>query len=176
MIKFKNIKGHFLTVTRHRHMVFKHALKAGIPIRGILHDLSKYSPSEFISGIKYYSNGKKSPNEAERIIYGYSSAWLHHKGRNKHHFEYWNDYNPKYGKVMPVDMPKKYFKELLCDRIAASKIYQGCDYNQKHPLEYYLNGDSKRFISPKTSENIIYFLSVLAEDGEEEMFKQLREF
>ena len=89
-----NFFGHLKTITRHRHAVFIHCCKAGIPIRGLLHDLSKYSPDEFISGAKYYK-GTRSPNEEERAIYGYSKAWLHHKGRNKHHFEYWSDINIK---------------------------------------------------------------------------------
>ena len=74
--------------------------RAGIPIQGLKHDLSKYSPVEFLPGAKYYQ-GNKSPNVAERIDKGYSSAWLHHKGRNKHHYEYWNDINPKSLKIEP---------------------------------------------------------------------------
>lgn len=176
MITLKNIIGHFMTITRHRHMVIIHSAKAGILYRGLLHDLSKYSPSEFIAGAAFYTDGKKSPNESQRLKYGYSSAWLHHKGRNKHHFEYWTDYNPKYKKVMPVAMPKIYLKELLCDRIAASKIYLGENYYPSHPLEYFLNGDANRFISPQTAESIVHFLTVLSTDGEEKMFEELKNF
>ena len=175
-ITIKKIYKHFKTVTRHRHMVIRHCKRAGILRQGIFHDLSKYSPSEFFTGARFYTNGKKSPNEAERELYGYSPAWLHHKGRNKHHFEYWNDYNPKEKKVMPIYMPKKYLKELICDRIAASKIYQGDKYTCQHPLDYYLKGDSNRFIDPKTAEEILYFLTVLAKEGEDVMFDKLRHF
>ena len=87
-----NFFGHLRTITKHRHMVIKHCKKAGILWQGLRHDLSKYSPTEFIPGVKYYT-GTKSPNEGERIDKGYSVAWLHHKGRNKHHFEYWMDYS-----------------------------------------------------------------------------------
>ena len=80
-------------------MVLKHCIKAGIFWRGLLHDLSKYSPSEFLAGVKYFQ-GNRSPNEMERELFGYSSAWLHHKGRNRHHFEYWNDCIPALKKVM----------------------------------------------------------------------------
>ena len=45
-------------------------------------------------GAKYYQ-GNRSPNEIERREKGYSAAWLHHKGRNKHHLEYWIDYSPE---------------------------------------------------------------------------------
>lgn len=88
----KNFRGHLRTVNQHRKMVLKHCIKAGIPIRGLLHDLSKYSPTEFIPGVLYFQ-GNRSPNEKEREISGYSKAWMHHKGRNRHHFEYWTDYN-----------------------------------------------------------------------------------
>ena len=90
-----NFFGHLTTVMKHRRMVIYHAFKVGIPMRGILHDLSKYSPSEFFCGVKYYTDGSRSPNEAEREDKGYSAAWMHHKGRNKHHFEYWVDFNTK---------------------------------------------------------------------------------
>ena len=102
---------HFNTITKHRHKVIYNCFRAGIPMRGLLHDLSKYMPSEFIAGAKYYK-GNKSPNEGEREVFGYSTAWLHHKGRNKHHFEYWTDYNPIERKVMPVKMPRKYVAEM----------------------------------------------------------------
>ena len=83
---------HFVTITKHRHLVIKHCFKAGVFWQGLRHDLSKYSFTEFIPGMKYYA-GTHSPNETERAKFGYSLAWIHHKGRNKHHFEYWTDYN-----------------------------------------------------------------------------------
>lgn len=44
----KNFRGHLRTVNQHRKMVLKHCIKAGIPIRGLLHDLSKYPlPSSY---------------------------------------------------------------------------------------------------------------------------------
>ena len=98
---------HFNTITKHRHKVIKHCFKAGILWQGCLHDLSKYSFHEFIVGAKYYQ-GTRSPNEAEREAKGYSSAWMHHKGRNKHHFEYWTDYNTKTRTIEPVKMPMNY--------------------------------------------------------------------
>ena len=97
--------------------------KIGLYKQGILHDLSKYSPSEFWVGVKYYQ-GTQSPNNAEREALGYSSAWLHHKGRNRHHYEYWLDYTAtgKRGEIVPVPMPDRYIAEMLSDRNAASKI------------------------------------------------------
>ena len=82
---------HFCTITHHKILVMKHCFRIGLYWQGLMHDMSKYSPAEFIPGCRYYQ-GYRSPNNAEREAKGYSSAWLHHKGRNKHHYEYWIDY------------------------------------------------------------------------------------
>ena len=174
VIKLK-LLGHFMTITKHRHKVIAHCAKAGILWQGLRHDLSKYTPTEFFRGDKYYNDGKKSPNEKERQIYGYSLAWLHHKGRNKHHFEYWNDYNPEVRRRCGVKMPIKYVKEMFCDRVAASKIYQKENYTDSHPLEYFMGGKPHRtLIPPETSDLLEKWLTMLSEQGEEKTFAQIR--
>ena len=165
---------HFSVVTRHRHKVIAHCARAGILWRGLLHDLSKYSPTEFIPGAKYCT-GKRSPNEEERDRFGYSRAWLHHKGRNRHHFEYWTDYDPVKRMVDAVKMPDKYLIEMFCDRVAASKIYQGENYTDAHPLEYFMRGKAHRFIHPETSDALEELLVMLKERGEDETFRYIRE-
>ena len=165
--------GHFKTITKHRHKVIVHCFKAGIGWQGLKHDLSKYSPVEFLRGVHYYT-GKKSPNEGEREEYGYSLAWLHHKGRNKHHFEYWNDYNPKSKAYEPVKMPYRYLVEMFCDRVAASKIYNGKNYKDEDALNYFLARKEKRCIEKETSEILEGLLTMLSEKGEEETFKYIR--
>ena len=126
---------HFFTITRHRLKVCAYCFKVGLVWQGLTHDLSKYSPSEFFAGVRFYQ-GNMSPQVKERVVLGYSGAWLHHKGRNKHHFEYWRDVD-KSGKSAPVKMPAKYFGEMVCDRIAASRIYLGKNYTPRSPLEYF---------------------------------------
>lgn len=170
-----NLFKHLNTITKHRHMVIRHCFKAGIPFRGLLHDLSKYSPTELFVGAKFYM-GDRSPNEGERAAYGYSSAWLHHKGRNRHHFEYWTDYNPETKCVGPVKMPVVFVKEMFCDRVAASKIYQGKNYTDKHPIEYFLKGKARRSIHPETSDLIEDWLTRLANDGEMATFEYIRHY
>lgn len=170
-----NLFKHLNTITKHRHMVIRHCFKAGIPFRGLLHDLSKYSPTELFVGAKFYK-GDRSPNEGERATYGYSSAWLHHKGRNRHHFEYWSDYNPETKCVGPVKMPIIFVKEMFCDRVAASKIYQDKNYTDKHPLEYFLRGKARRLIHPETSDLIEDWLTRLANDGERATFEYIRHY
>lgn len=173
MCIFANCAAHFRTVTNHRHMVMRHCIKAGIPIRGLLHDLSKYSPSEFIPGIKYYQ-GTRSPNEGEREAYGFSYAWMHHKGRNKHHFEYWTDYDPNTKLMSPVKMPLKYVKEMFCDRVAASKIYNGENYTDVEPLRYFMKAKGRRVIHPDTSALLEKLLRMLCAKGEDYTFDYVR--
>ncbi|HCJ41671.1 DUF5662 family protein [uncultured Ruminococcus sp.] len=164
---------HFRTITRHRHEVMKNCFRAGIPLQGLLHDLSKYSYEEFSLGVKYYQ-GNRSPHEGERDSYGYSLAWMHHKGRNKHHFEYWTDYDPVTRVMSPVKMPLKYVKEMFCDRVAASKIYMKDDYNDGSALAYFMRGKNTRMIHPETSELIEKLLTMLKDKGERRTFAYVR--
>lgn len=165
--------GHFRTITKHRHAVIRNCRRAGILWQGLRHDLSKYSPTEFIPGVKYYV-GTRSPNELERMDKGYSAAWLHHKGRNCHHFEYWSDYNPIERRVGPVKMPLRYVIEMVCDRMAASKIYLGDKYTDASALEYFVHGKSHRVIHPETSDLCERLLTMLADEGEEKTFAYMR--
>lgn len=164
---------HLSTITRHRHIVIRHCYKAGIFWQGLRHDLSKYSPAEFIPGIKCYM-GDRSPNVKERELYGFSRAWLHHQGRNKHHFEYWVDYNPVRRQKEPIQMPTKYLIEMFCDRVAASKIYYGKEYTQSKPFEYFDRGRPNRWMHPKTSEQLEELLVMLRDKGEEETFSYIK--
>lgn len=127
--------GHLKTITHHRHLVMRGCFRMGLIWQGLTHDLSKYSPTEFFAGVRYYQ-GNRSPNTAEREANGYSLAWMHHKGRNRHHFEYWTDLSPETRTYEPVDMPVKYLCEMVADRIAACKTYQGAAYTDASPLQY----------------------------------------
>lgn len=164
--------GHLKTITKHRHKVIWHCFKAGIFRQGLKHDLSKYSPTEFWQGVRYYQ-GTRSPNEAERENIGYSRAWIHHKGRNPHHFEYWTDYNINTKQLEPVPMPRRYVVEMFCDRVAASKIYRGKDYCDSDPLDYYMREKSRK-IHPETERQIKFLLNMLKEKGEKETFRYIR--
>ena len=169
-----NFFGHLKTITKHRNLVLKHCFRCGIPIRGLLHDLSKYSPEEFIPGIKYYTDGKRSPNETQRENGGYSSAWLHHKGRNKHHYEYWYDINIKSGLYEPVIIPIIYLKESFCDRVAASKIYRGKTYTDSAPLEYFIRRGDGDKMHPYSSQLMKKWLQMLSDHGEGFTFAHIR--
>ncbi len=173
MNTLRKLFGHFHTVTRHRHIVIKNCARAGILWQGLKHDLSKYSPTEFIPGVKYYT-GDRSPNEGERKELGYSKAWIHHKGRNKHHFEYWQDISLQTHKYEYMPMPYRYVAEMFCDRVAASKIYRGKEYIDSDPLNYFVGRHAKSIMAPETAEELEELLSMLAEKGEKQTFKYLK--
>lgn len=167
---------HLKTINHHKRLVMIHCFKVGLYRQGLLHDLSKYSPTEFLVGCKYYQ-GDRSPNNAEREATGYSKAWLHHKGRNKHHYEYWIDYSVRKGEgIVGQKMPTRYVIEMFMDRIAASKTYQGDAYDDTHPLEYYEQGAAKlgKMIHPETAALLHYLLKMLAEQGEDQTFAYIR--
>ena len=170
-----DVIGHFITITKHKKLVMKSCFKVGLYKQGLLHDLSKYTPVEFITGTKFYQ-GYRSPNTAERELYGYSGAWLHHKGRNKHHFEYWIDYSPGANPTLQGNkMPTRYVVEMFLDRIAASKTYLGDKYTDKCPLEYFLRSREYYLIHEDTMELLEKLLSRLAMDGEEKTLLYIRE-
>lgn len=171
-----NFNGHLHTVNAHRRLVRKYCFKLGIYRQGLMHDLSKYSPSEFIPGVKYYQDGHRSPNNAQREDEGDSKAWLHHKGRNKHHFEYWIDYDVDGSRTVlaGMKMPVKYVAEMFCDRIAASRIYNKEKYKDSDPLDYYIKGLGHYIMHPETDALLHKLLQMLADKGEEYTFEYIK--
>ena len=171
-----NFNGHLHTVNAHRRLVRKYCFKLGIYRQGLMHDLSKYSPSEFIPGVKYYQDGHRSPNNVQREDEGVSKAWLHHKGRNKHHFEYWIDYDVDGSRTVlaGMKMPVKYVAEMFCDRIAASRIYNKEKYKDSDPLDYYIKGLGHYIMHPETDALLHKLLQMLADKGEEYTFEYIK--
>ena len=171
-----NIWGHFKTITAHKLLVMKYCFKIGLYKQGLLHDLSKYAPSEFLVGARYYL-GTRSPNNAEREDTGVSTAWMHHKGRNKHHFEYWVDYGiGAEHAIEGMPMPRKYIAEMVMDRISASYNYHPDTYTDNAPLEYYNKSkDELWFIHEDTKEQLEYLLKMLAKKGEDYTLRYIKE-
>lgn len=172
--KLKNAIGHFKTITNHKILVMKYCFKVGLYKEGILHDLSKYTWVEFKAGIKYY-DGNRSPNGIEKINEGYSEAWLHHKGRNKHHFEYWIDYGVviKNG-LMGMEMPIKYVVEMFIDRMSACRNYEKEKYTNKSPMNYYKKGKEYYILNEKTRDTLEFLLNKLSDEGEEKTLKYIK--
>ena len=165
---------HFKTVNHHKWLVMKYCFKVGLYWQGITHDLSKYSPAEFWVGVRYFQ-GNQSPNNMERKVKGYSSAWLHHKGRNKHHLEYWIDYSKNESSGMAgMEMPVKYAVEMFCDRVAASKTYRKGLYRDRDPYDYYMKSRDYYLIHPKTRALLEKMLLCLKDNGEEKTIQMIR--
>ncbi len=165
---------HFKTITYHRFLVGKYCFRVGLYWQGVTHDLAKYSPAEFWVGVKYYQ-GNRSPNSAQREQQGYSTAWMHHKGRNRHHYEYWSDINIKTRRYEPVEMPRRYFVEMVMDRLAACRVYKGKDYTDDSALEYFTNSSDHNHMHPETYRQLKLVLTMLRDKGEKETFRFLRE-
>jgi len=161
----KNLVLHFNLVNKHRFKVFKLCCKAGIPFRGLVHDLSKYSPIEFFESVKYYQ-GTYSPIHNCKKENGYSKAWLHHKGRNKHHHEYWYDYAAPEKSAL---MPYKYTAEMICDTLAAGQTYQGKNWTNDYQLKYYLKDRQKKHINPKIDAILLEVYEMISEKGIDEV-------
>lgn len=165
---------HFKTITYHRRLVRQGCFRVGLYWQGLTHDLSKYSPTEFMVGARYYQ-GNRSPNGAERDEKGYSVAWIHHKGRNRHHWEYWTDMNMDTRCYEAVPMPRKYLAEMVMDRRAACMVYQGDAYTDASPLIYLQKSRDRVLMHPKTMRQLEYILTMLRDRGEEETFRYIKE-
>jgi hypothetical protein len=161
-LKFSNMIKHFALVVKHRHKVFLHAVRCGIIWRGLVHDLSKFSPTEFLESARFYQ-GNRSPIGVCRRQTGKSLAWLHHKGRNKHHPEYWYDADCPGEQPM---MPYAYAVECICDKLAATKTYKGKDYAPDMPLLHWQTHCKDTVCNPKTRKFIDTVFTDLKAHGE----------
>ena len=166
---FKHIK----LVSKHKWLVFKFSVKLGIPFRGLMHDLSKFSYDEFWESVKYY-DGKVSPITKCKKENGYSKAWLHHKGRNKHHVQYWVDLGTK--GVAPV-IPYKYVVEMICDKLSASITYNGKNWTNSSEYEYWVKEKKRIIVNPKIENFLEEVFLNLKENGLEKILdkKYLKE-
>lgn len=167
--------GHLSTITKHKLYVASGCFKLRLYRQGLLHDMSKYSPSEFFTGVAHYV-GDRSPNAVERELYGMSKAWLHHKGRNKHHFEYWTDFSSKApGGVIGCRMPLRYVAEMVCDRRAACMAYHGSDYKPSDAWDYYVRTRDRVIMHPDTRAVLEKALVIMRDEGEDAAFSFLRD-
>ena len=162
---------HLNTILRHKWYVFQECRACGITWQGIKHDWSKFSPSEFSESAKHFQ-GNRSPIEAVKEEDGYSVAWLHHKGHNKHHWEWWTDFGEN-GEVIANAIPFKYILEMICDWIGAGKAYTN-EWFQGDPLTYYLMHREGRHFHPDTEETILYFLEIIDEYGLKKFHEEAR--
>lgn len=163
--------GHFITITQHKLRVMLLCFKIGLVRQGLAHDLSKYTPVEFCSGVRYYQ-GYRSPIDAEKEAKGYSEGWLHHKGHNRHHWEYWLDRNRD--GLYCARIPDRFVAEMVCDRIAACKTYQKENYTDASPINYFMNGTDRTYMHPEIAAQLQRWLEWVRDDGIERAFARIR--
>ncbi len=168
---FKRLFLHLETVNTHRYEVMKNCFACGLYEQGLTHDLSKYSPQEFNVSVRYFQ-GTRSPYMYEKEHFGFSYGWLHHKGRNRHHWEYW--YDMINGEWVPLEMPFPFLVEMVCDRVAACRVYQKEKYTKASALEYYLSRNDRLYMHPKTAESLEAILKDISVRGEDAVFADLK--
>lgn len=156
----KNIWLHFRKIQTHRKWVRHYCFVLKLYKQGLLHDLSKYSPTEFFESVKYYQ-GTSSPIDASKKANGYSMAWFHHRGRNLHHYENWQDDFDHGGKA--ILMPYKYWAEMMCDYLAAGRAYNGTSFAYKQELDWWMKKKNYCAMHFANKQMTTYLLSSLAE-------------
>lgn len=150
----KKIWIHLSTIMKHKFWVFYFCNMCGFPWKGLVHDMSKFSYTEFWTNVKYVIPGK-SPIDVQKEEIGFSIAWQHHKGHNPHHYEFWMD---KFDDGCYVTkMPFKYAVEMLCDNLAAGKAYQGKNFSYESELKWWENQKKIRNMHPDNRD----FLDVM---------------
>ncbi len=166
--------GHIRTVLTHKKHVRYGCFRMGLYYQGIVHDLSKFSFTEFSRSVMFYS-GKFSPNASDRVITGCSLSWMHHKGRNKHHYEYWTDYTPSTEPyIVGCKMPLKYVAEMVADRYAACVAYNKASYSQGDAWKYYSRSREHIIIHEDTRAVLEKALTTMRDEGEEAAFAYMK--
>jgi hypothetical protein len=133
------MKKYFLylkALLRHKWFVFLEACKLGIPFLGIVHDISKFLPDEFIPYARFFY-GEYEGLKKEVVKEDFDRAWLKHLHRNKHHWQRWlliNDngiviqYPEKtFKQVEPQNIPPRYLSEMIADWRGAGRAYGNPD-------------------------------------------------
>lgn len=120
----KHLK-YFSYLTRHKWFVFLECCKRGLVWQGIFHDISKFLPDEWFPYVNhFYSKGYSIKRGSDSTGYykptnsgdpKFDKAWLLHKNRNKHHWQYWSLMEDDNIKIKTFEMDRTAMIECLCD-------------------------------------------------------------
>ncbi|MFW6172590.1 MAG: DUF5662 family protein [Elusimicrobiota bacterium] len=138
-------------VVIHKVYVFIECCKLGILLRGILHDFSKFYPSEMIPNVKFHYGPDKKVIRNKSGYYRkfecgdeiFESSYLLHVRRNDHHWHYWSVTKDD-GTTKEFPMSNGARKEMLADWIGAAKAQRRCHKT------WYWNNKEKIIIHPET--------------------------
>lgn len=108
---------YFNYVFRHKWYVFVECCKYGLFWQGLIHDWSKFLPSEFIPYANFFYGGDNRKDRFYNPADGsdeFNRSWLLHQHRNPHHWQFWLLQNDD-GSKLPLEMPIEYAIEMVCD-------------------------------------------------------------
>lgn len=151
-------------VLKHKWFVMIECFKMGLYFRGIIHDLSKFYPVEFIAYSKHFcgniNKGRDKTgnyNPFENSSEEFKRAWLHHAHHNDHHWQYW--FLETCNEEIVYPMNEDCIKEMLCDWVGAGKAQ-----NNIMPIKdwYLVNMWNMKF-HPETRGYIEDFLGITEE-------------
>lgn len=116
-------------VFKHKWFVLREGLKIGVNLwQLIIHDWSKFLPSEWFPYADYFYGEWATEHEANRamIVAGvylktkadvsaaFDVAWLKHQNRQPHHWQFWM-LTMDDGGTQNLPMPDRYRREMLAD-------------------------------------------------------------
>ena len=108
-------------VLRHKWFVFVECSRRGHPLMGLLHDMSKFRPSEFLPYANFFYGREAKPGDE-----AFDFAWLLHQKRNKHHWQWWVLPEDEGGTKL-IPMSDKHRVEMVCDWRGAGRAYGNND-------------------------------------------------
>jgi len=120
----------------------------------LVHDWTKFLPSEWVPYVAHFRNDDGSKKRGAEESEGFQLAWLHHRRRNKHHWQYWVSVEDN-GSIFPMDMPEKYVREMVADWVGAGMSYAG----NPDPREWYHANEYRMMMSKKTRALVKRILS-----------------
>jgi hypothetical protein len=140
---------------RHKWFVLLACWRLGVPLRrALIHDWSKFTPSEFGPYKRYFFDrkdefkaGKLDPN---KVSADFDRAWNHHQKANKHHWDYWVMPGDKISQPRPIPMPETYVAEMVADWMGAGRAKTG-SWDME---EWVCQNAPNMHLHPKTAQTV----------------------
>lgn len=121
--------------------------KVGL-LQAVLHDLSKFTPTEFGPYARSFFN----PDGSRRHGSGteeFDAAWCRHQKRNLHHPQAWMLVKD-YGTVVPLEMPERYVREMVADWLGAGAAKGGHGIDIADTVRWWERRERGRLMHPAT--------------------------
>lgn len=142
---------YFKYVVKHKWFVLQACFKHGLYWRGLVHDLSKFLPSEFAPYARYFY-GDKLKDKPKEVKLAFQFAWHLHQKRNDHHYQWWL-YTKENGTLAPFPMSDKAIKEMICDWIGMSKAFKTAG-----PVSWYKKNSKNLKLNKESRIKVVNYL------------------